>query len=333
MWRISIIDSSRYVIFDDHFGEFSIAAEVGMVDYVTVDVFTQTVFGGNPLAVIPDARSIPEGRLQLIAREFNYSETAFVYPPDDPAHTARVRIFTPTDEIPFAGHPNVGTAFVLGRSDDVFGKPIASEMVFEEKAGLVRIDLLRDGGDVVGARVLAPQRLELGQEVEGQVVANCVGLAAGDIATAAHAPRIVSVGLPIVVAELANLEALAAARPNADAFAQAGARYWHSCDRFSTYLYVRTGNGVENLRARMFAPLSNIPEDPATGSAAAALGAFLGSLDLESESTIRVTITQGVEMGRPSRIEVDVEKRGGQVERVSIAGYCVPVMRGHLRHT
>ncbi len=303
-----------------------------MIEYVTVDVFTQTVFGGNPLAVVPDARSIPEDRLQLIAREFNYSETAFVYPPDDPAHTARVRIFTPTDEIPFAGHPNVGTAFVLGCGDDVFGKPLTSRMVFEEKAGLVRIDLLRGGGEVAGARVVAPQRLELGEEVEGPVVANCVGLAAGDIVTAAHVPRIVSVGLPIVVAELTNLEALAAARPNTNAFAQAGARYWHRGDRFSTYLYVRTGDGVENVRARMFAPLSNIPEDPATGSAAAALGAFLGSLDPRSELTMRVAVTQGVEMERPSRIEVEVDKRSGQVERVSIAGHCVPVMRGHLRH-
>lgn len=304
-----------------------------MVEYVTVDVFTQTMFGGNPLAVVPDARSISEDRLQLIAREFNYSETTFVYPPDDPAHTARVRIFTPTDEIPFAGHPNVGTAFVLGCSDDVFGKRPASEMVFEEKAGLVRIDLLRDNEVVVGARVVAPQRFELGKEVDQQVLADCVGLAADGIAITAHLPMIVSVGLPIVAAELRSLEALAAARPNMNAFAKAGARYWHRGDRFSTYLYVRTGEGIDSLRARMFAPLSNIPEDPATGSAAAALGAFLGSLDPQSDLTARIVVAQGVEMKRPSSIEVEVEKRGGQVKRVSIAGRCVPVMRGHLRRT
>lgn len=303
-----------------------------MIDYVTVDVFTQARFGGNPLAVIPDARAIPEDRLQLIAREFNYSETTFVFPPDDPAHTARVRIFTPTDEIPFAGHPNVGTAFVLGRRGDVFGKPAGAEMVFEEEAGLVKIDLLREAGEVVGARVLAPKALEMGEEIDRQVVADCLGLAKDDIASEFHAPRIVSVGLPIVVAELSSIDALAAARPNSSAFAEAGARYWHRGDRFSTYLYVRTGKGIEHLRARMFAPLSNIPEDPATGSAAAALGAFLCSLDSRSELAARVAIEQGVEMGRRSAIDVDVQKRGGRVESVSIAGHCVLMMQGRFAH-
>lgn len=303
-----------------------------MIDYVTVDVFTLTPFGGNPLAVFPDARSIPEDQLQLVAREFNYSETTFVYPPSDPAHTARVRIFTPTDEIPFAGHPNVGTAFVLGRQGDVFGRTVDTQMVFEEGAGLVSVDLLREGSEVVGASVVAPKALELGNEVDRQAIADCIGVTVEDVASAFHPPRIVSVGLPIVVAELMSLDALATARPNTSAFAEAGARYWHRGDRFSTYLYVRTGKGIEHVRARMFAPLSNIPEDPATGSAAAALGAFLCSLDPGSGMTTRVAIEQGVEMGRPSAIDVEVEKRSGRVARVSIAGRCVPIMRGHFRH-
>ncbi len=301
-----------------------------MIDYLTVDVYTEQQFGGNALAVIPDARLIPEHRLQLIAREFNYSETTFVYPPEDPAHTARVRIFTPTDEVPFAGHPNVGTAFVLGRRDDVFGQPVATQMVFEEKAGLVSIDLLRDGGDVVGARVRAPKPLDLGKEVDAQVIADCAGLDVGDVATEIHLPRIVSVGLPIVVAELASLEALAMASPNMDAFAKADARYWDGDDRFFIYLYVRTGGGIEKLQARMFAPLSNIPEDPATGSAAAALGAFLAHLDSRSDLSAKIAIAQGIEMGRPSAILVEAAKQGGRVERVSIAGRCVPVMQGRL---
>lgn len=301
-----------------------------MIEYVTVDVFTETQFGGNPLAVIPDARSIPEDRLQLIAREFNYSETTFVYPPDDPAHTARVRIFTPTGEVPFAGHPNVGTAFVLGRCDQVFGRPVATQMVFEEKAGLVAIDLLRDGGKVAGARVRAPQSLEFGKEVDAQDIADCIGIDVGAVATSAHLPRIVSVGLPIVVAELVTLEALAMASPNMDAFARADARYWDGADRFFTYLYVRTGNGIEQLQARMFAPLSNIPEDPATGSAAAALGAFLVHLDPRPELSARISIAQGIEMGRPSAVLVEAVKQSGRVERVDVAGRCVPVAQGHL---
>lgn len=302
-----------------------------MIEYVTVDVFTETQFGGNPLAVFPDARSIPEDRLQPIAREFNYSETTFVYPPDDPAHTARVRIFTPTDEVPFAGHPNVGTAFVLGRRDDVFGQPVAGQMVFEEKAGLVGVDLLRDGSDVVGARIYAPQPLELGKEVDAQVVADCACLDVGDVVTGNHSPRIVSVGLPIVVAELVSLKALAKAAPNMDAFAKADARYWDGADRFFTYLYVRTGDDIAQLQARMFAPLSNIPEDPATGSAAAALGAFLAHLDPHQDVSAQISIAQGIEMGRPSVMQVGASKQHGRVERVSIAGRCVPVMHGHLR--
>ncbi|MET0970102.1 MAG: PhzF family phenazine biosynthesis protein, partial [Tardiphaga sp.] len=296
-----------------------------MIDFVTVDVFTDQQFGGNPLAVIPDARAIAEDRLQLIAREFNYSETTFVYPPDNPAHTARVRIFTPTDEIPFAGHPNVGTAFVLGRGETVFGKPVGERMVFEEAAGLVEIGLLRQDHEIVGARLTAPQGLQVDDEIDIQTIADCVGLQPGDIATRVHPPRIVSVGLPMVVAELATLDALAAARPDVSVFAKADERYWHRGDRLCTYLYVPTGD--DRLRARMFAPLSNIFEDPATGSAAAALGAYLASFDPEPDGIRSLAIAQGVEMGRRSMIDVDIEKRGGIVESVRVAGRCMQVMQ------
>lgn len=294
-----------------------------MSDYITVDVFTDKPFGGNPLVVFPDARSIPEDRLQSIAREFNYSETTFVYPPDDPDHTARVRIFTPTDEIPFAGHPNVGTAFVLGRRGDVFGWAVGETMVFEEKAGLVAIDLLRDAGDVTGARIVAPQPLDLGREIEAQVIAGCVGLAVQEVATDAHLPRIVSVGLPIVVAELASVAALEAAAPDSKAFAEAG-------DDFFLYLYARTSEGWDQLRTRMFVPLGQIVEDPATGSAAAALGAFLAHLDARPDVSARIAIAQGAEMGRPSAIDVDVTKQAGRVLRVGVAGRCTVIMQGRL---
>lgn len=301
-----------------------------MSEYMTVDVFTDTPFGGNPLAVFPDARGVAEADLQKIAREFNYSETTFVFPPDDPAHTARVRIFTPTDEIPFAGHPNVGTAVVLGRMGEVFGKPVGAEMVFEESAGLVHLDLIREGDRVVGAGFVAPQALTIGKAVAPEVMAGCLSLAPEAIVADAHEPSIVSVGLPFAVAELASPDALAAARPDMAAFTSAGRAYWHRDDRFATFAYVRAGHGIEHLRARMFAPLSNIPEDPATGSACAALAAYLCSLDRRSDMTASIVIEQGIEMGRPSRIEVDVQKRGGKVERVRIAGRCVALMHGRL---
>ncbi len=300
------------------------------IDYVTLDVFTEQPFGGNPLAVIPDARGLIAAQMQSIATEFNYSETTFVLPPENPAHAARIRIFTPTDEIPFAGHPNVGTAYVLGRRPTLFGRPVADRMVFEEKAGLVQIDLLREGGEVVGAGFVAPKPLEIGGEVDVATLAACVSLPSEAIVAHAHGPRIVSVGLPFAVAELTDLDALAAARPDTAAFTEAGKQHWHRDDRFSVFVYVRTGDGIEQLRARMFAPLSNIPEDPATGSAAAALSAYLASLDPRHDAVIDIAIAQGVEMGRPSAIGVQVGKRGGRVETVRISGRCVPMMQGTL---
>jgi trans-2,3-dihydro-3-hydroxyanthranilate isomerase len=269
-------------------------------------------------------------QMKSIAREFNYSETTFVLPPEDLTHTARVRIFTPTDEIPFAGHPNVGTAFVLGRQPTVFDRPAGDAMIFEEKAGLVHIDLLREAGAVIGAGFIAPQPLSMGEEIDAPTIAACVSLPLGAIAEEAHRPRIVSVGLPFAVAELKDLDALAAARPDTAAFAEADRRYWHGDDRFPVFVYVRTGAGVDHIRARMFAPLSDIPEDPATGSASAALGAYLASLDARADAAFSIAIAQGVEMGPPSAIGVEVEKRGGVVKSVRISGRCVLMMQGTL---
>jgi trans-2,3-dihydro-3-hydroxyanthranilate isomerase len=295
--------------------------------FETADVFTTQRFGGNQLAVITDALGLSDQQMQLIASEFNYSETTFVLPPRNTANIAQVRIFTPTNEIPFAGHPNIGTAFILGRQENVFGKRVEPSMRFEEGAGLVKVDLLHQNQSVVGARFKAPRPLDVVALVDPEIVAECVSLNMTDIATNAHPPSVVSVGLPFVVAET-GLDVLAKARPNSAAFAAADGAYPHADDRFSVFLYARLGHGVERLRARMFAPLSNIPEDPATGSASAALGAFLGSLDPREDLRLDITIEQGVEMGRPSLIQVAVLKQTGSVHEVSIAGYCVPIMRG-----
>jgi trans-2,3-dihydro-3-hydroxyanthranilate isomerase len=300
------------------------------IDYVTLDVFTDRPFGGNPLAVIPDARGLDAAQMQAIATEFNYSETTFVLPPADSAHIARVRIFTPTNEIPFAGHPNVGTAFVLGRQKTAFGVPTGDRMVFEEDAGLVHIDLLREGGTVIGAGFVAPQPLEHGGEIELATMAGCVSLPSDAIVIDAHRPCIVSVGIPFAIAELRDLDALAAARPNAAAFAEAGQKHWHRGDRFAAFVYVRTGEAIEHLRARMFAPLNNIPEDPATGSASAALAACLSGLDSRPDAVFDIAIDQGVEMGRPSAIGVEVVKAAGRVVSVRVFGRCVPMMQGTL---
>jgi trans-2,3-dihydro-3-hydroxyanthranilate isomerase len=284
------------------------------IGYVTVDVFTDSRFGGNPLAVVPDARGLDDATMQQIAAEFTYSESTFVLPPDDPANTARVRIFTPVNEIPFAGHPNVGTAFVLGRAGRAFGAPVGDALRFEEGAGIVAVALERgrDGGEVLGASILAPRAPAFGPEIDPPVVAACASLAAADVAVEHHPPQMASVGLPFACAEVASLEALGRAMPDAAAFAAANRAHPHPDDFFALFLYARLGGEPLRVRARMFAPLSATPEDPATGSAAGALGALLASRT------------------GPSRIDVTARLEGGRVRAVSIAGRCVPVMRGEI---
>jgi trans-2,3-dihydro-3-hydroxyanthranilate isomerase len=301
------------------------------VAYVTVDVFTSQRFSGNQLAVIPDARGLTDAQMQNIAAEFRYSEVTFVLPPEDPANTAHVRIFTPTMEIPFAGHPNVGTAFVLGNQPCIFGRPAGDVLRFEEKAGIVEAALTRDAdGQVIGAGIFAPQPLSLGPQIDSETIAHCASIEARAISLTTHAPVIASVGLPFAIAELADLETLGKACPNTAAFAEAGRRYSAEDDQFALFLYVRQPENPWHLRARMFAPLDNVIEDPATGSASGALGAVLTSLLPETDAVVEITIEQGVEMGRKSVIGVTARKSNGQVQSVRIAGQCAAVMSGSI---
>lgn len=303
---------------------------VHSVDYVTVDVFTEDRFAGNQLAVIPDARGLSDRQMQAIATEFGYSEVTFVLPPEDAANTARVRIFTPTMEIPFAGHPNVGTAFVLGRQSEIFGRAPVDHLRFEERAGLVEVALTRAEGAVTGACIVVPRPLSIGPDIDVETIAACAMTPTEAIVTGNHKPVRVSVGLPFAVAELRDVAALSAARPNVTAFEAANQRYKPDEDSFSLFLYARSGENPWRLRARMFAPLDNVIEDPATGSASAALGAYLVSLLPEDTVDVDLTIEQGVEMGRRSIIEVSVSKNSGAVARTSIAGTCVTAMKGSI---
>ena len=187
-------------------------------EVLTVGVFTDRQFSGNPLAVFPRADDLDPAQMQSIAAEFNLSETTFVLPPDDPRHHARVRIFTPRAELPFAGHPNVGTGFVLGRST---ANP-PEHFTFEEGAGLVRVHLLRSAeGTITGARVAAPHSLSIGDDVPVELVAACASLPPEAIATRSHTPLVASVGTDFVIAEVVNAEALARAAPNLAAFRDA----------------------------------------------------------------------------------------------------------------
>jgi trans-2,3-dihydro-3-hydroxyanthranilate isomerase len=296
-----------------------------------VNVFTGDRFGGNPLAVLPDARGLTDAQMQAIARDFNLSETTFVLPPDNPQNHARVRIFTPMNEMPFAGHPNVGTGFVLARAMDT----PPEHLVFEEIAGLVRVHILRDPDKTIsGARISAPQALSIGDAVETETVAACASLTPADFLTNAHDPLKASVGTEFVIAEVASLEALARATPDIAAFRAAGAAAGSSAGgsklRFALLLYVRRDGDATRLRARMFAPLGGVLEDPATGSACAALAALLTSMAVGANVDLHYEIEQGVEMGRPSLLIASGRKtQEGPVE-ATVAGSCVPAARGML---
>ena len=295
--------------------------------FVTVDVFTDRRFGGNPLAVFPDASGLSDGEMQSLAAEFNLSETTFVVPPEDPSNTARVRIFNRTSEMPFAGHPNVGTGWVLAG----LGRDRDSVLRFEEIAGLVEVRVERDGkgGKLHAVTIAAPQPLSLGAEMPVELLAGCVGLDVSDVVVTAHRPIAASVGNSFVIAEV-KAAALPRAAPDisrfrsaVEAFPTLGAR------RLPLYLYAHDGQSADTtrLRARMFSPLSGTVEDAATGSAATPLAALL--LSLTKDSKRRYDITQGVEMGRPSLLACSAWRAGDGI-RANVGGGCVPVLKGEI---
>jgi trans-2,3-dihydro-3-hydroxyanthranilate isomerase len=295
--------------------------------YITVDVFTDRAFGGNPLAVVLDAGGLSTAQMQAIASEFNYSETTFVLPPRDSAHDAQVRIFTVRSEIPFAGHPNVGTAFVLAMQA---AKP-PERFLFEEGAGLVPVEIFNEKGSVIGAELTAPQHLKKLTQFSAEQAAACVSLSTADIRTDRHPPQIVSVGLPFLVAELASRDALRRARPDAAAFART-----FPCDGSdAVYLYTRDVPPAErpcDLQARMFHPgSSGLSEDPATGSATAAAAALLADLSGERDGELKLRIGQGVDLGRPSLLLTRVGKANGAVASAHVGGRCVQIMEGSFR--
>src|SRR5690349_5401432 len=182
--------------------------------YITVDVFTDRAFGGNPLAVVLEASGLSTEQMQAIATEFNYAETTFVLPPADRANDANVRIFTVHSELPFAGHPNVGTAFVLATQ----AATAPARLKFEEKAGLVPVEIMTAQGRVAGAEFAAPKPLSKGAIVDVKEAAAILSLSASDITTNRHPPQIASVGLPFLIVEVATREAVRRAKPDATAF-------------------------------------------------------------------------------------------------------------------
>lgn len=287
------------------------------------DVFTAERFGGNQLAVLPEAAGLETGQMQQIAREFNYSESTFVVPSSGD-FTCGVRIFTPATEVPFAGHPNIGTAFSLA-VDGVFGAiDEETTVLFDESAGPVRVLIRREGDRQFWCELEAPQGLSLGKTADPALVAAMLSLDVEDINTSVHAPQVASVGLPFLIVQLASRDALQRARVNMAALEElrdAGIVP-------DVHLYTPSDDEFD-IRARMFAPFDGVPEDPATGSANCALAALLTHYRAGNKSGISVRIAQGMEMGRPSVLEARTRREDDAI-RTWIGGHSVFIAEGTI---
>jgi trans-2,3-dihydro-3-hydroxyanthranilate isomerase len=290
--------------------------------YYICDVFTDRRFGGNQLAVLPDASGLNNQQMQQIAREFNFSESTFVFPPDQ-GHTRKVRIFTPAREVPFAGHPNIGTAFVLASCGELEEIDEPTEIVFEEKAGLVPITLRKSAEGLIYCELKAPQVFSLGKALPTELLAAAVSLSESEIVTDTHPPLVASVGLPFLMAELRDQSALQQARINLDGFERIAAQGVTP----DIHVYVQSHDEFD-IRTRMFAPFDGVQEDPATGSANCALAGLLGHYHESISEDFKWRIAQGVEMGRPSLLQARAEKKDGKILSTWIGGNCVMVSEG-----
>ena len=288
-------------------------------------MFTETRFGGNQLAVLPQAEGLSAQQMQQIAREFNFSESTFVFPPRA-GHTRHVRIFTPAREVPFAGHPNVGTAFVLASIGEFGEIKSPLTVTFEEEAGVVSIAIDASAGKISSCELTAPQSLSLGKTIPVELVATAISVDPKDIVTKVHRPQVGSVGLPFIMAELKDRSVLERAHIDMDGFEAIKA----SGIMPDVFFYTRSKDDFD-IRARMFGPLSGVPEDPATGSANCALAGLLAHCDKNANGDFKWRIAQGVEMGRPSILVARAEKKDGVVEKTRIGGPSVMVGEGVLR--
>jgi trans-2,3-dihydro-3-hydroxyanthranilate isomerase len=296
--------------------------------YLTCDVFTSVPFGGNQLAVFPDARGIPEQRLLDVTREFNYSETTFVYPPANAQHARRVRIFTPGGEVPFAGHPTVGTAHVLAATGEIALTGDTTNIVLEEGVGPVRVAIRAEGGTPVFAQLSVAKLPEvLAPPPSRDELARVLGLEVDDLRGGDWSPQAMTCGLPFLFVPLHDRAAVSRARIRMDA--------WEATLRGAPVgeIMVFAPGGERagtDYRARMFAPGLSVPEDPATGSACAALGGYLALRDARRDGTLRWVVEQGFEMGRPSMLDVEADVALGTVTAVRVGGDTVLVSEGTM---
>lgn len=293
----------------------------------TLDVFTTTRFGGNPLAVVLDADPLDSRAMQTIAREFNLSETVFVMKAANPAHSARMRIFTPASELPFAGHPTVGTAVLLAslRSPDLGGGRSAI-VALEEEIGVVRVGVRLQPGEAPFAEFDAPKLpTDHGSVPAIDDIAAAVGLMPNEIGFENHKPSCFSAGVPFHFIPVRSLATIARARGVASRWDKTfGAKG-------GAFLYCReTSHNTAHFHARMFAPGQGIPEDPATGAAVAAFAGVVTRHDQPPGGEHRYAIEQGYEMGRPSLIQMSLVMHDSHLQTVRIGGHAVRVADGEI---
>ena len=305
--------------------------EQRLLKFYQADVFTEDPFGGNPVAVFPDAHGLADHQLQQIAREMNLSETVFVLPPTDHAAVVRLRIFTPTQEIPFAGHPVLGTFYVLAQLGLVAATDGITRVMQECNIGLFPVELYAQDGELTRVVMTQPKPEFLGPVdamEDVYKVAGALGLAKYAITDMKWPIEVVSTGLPVLIVPVRTLTAVRSIQPNASAIMDICSRFGANGIMVFTTMTVQPSSTVH---ARMFAPSIGILEDPATGSASGALGAYLvqkGVVDVAP--TTDIVVEQGYEIERPSQIFVRVESDDDIIKTVKVGGQCVMVVEGTL---
>jgi trans-2,3-dihydro-3-hydroxyanthranilate isomerase len=296
--------------------------------FYTADVFTDRAFRGNPLVVFPHGPGLSTEQMHRIARDLNLSETVFVFPAQQPRHTRRLRIFTPSAELPFAGHPTIGTAHVLASIGEIVLERDVTNIVLEEGVGPVPVRIRARDGRPVFAQLEAPRLPEFGPPPPSlETIAATLSLSSSDLGGAEAGPQAVSCGVPFLFVPVRDKEALRRVRVNREQWERSFASYW------APHLYVFVYDAElssSSLRARMFAPALGIEEDPATGAAATALAGYLGARDGRADATLRWRIEQGFEMGRPSILDVEADKRDGAIISIRVGGASVLISEGTM---
>ena len=295
------------------------------------DVFTDTPFGGNQLAVVTDARGLSDAQMATIAREFNFSETIFIFPPDNPSHTRKVRIFTPGSELPFAGHPTVGVAHVMAATGIIELTGDETRIVLEEGVGPVPVLIRSRNGQPYFCQ-LTSARLPAKDEnhFDPADVAAVVSLSPDELDLSdGLAVEAWSAGVPYLLIPVRDLDALGRSRISMPMWE----RHLKDTTAPEVFLFTRdtsAGAGESAYRARMFAPTLGIAEDPATGSACAAFGGYFAARSAMRDETLEYSIMQGVEMGRPSLIKVEVDMNESRASAVRVGGATVLIATGEL---